>query len=93
VKERTLKRRSGPFHSRQPREEVATSVHLGRTDISAGGKGAMQDLKRQDLTSKSIPRQMLAHDHAWRRISSRGEEPALLEGRYRCDLCSAEWAL
>jgi hypothetical protein len=34
-----------------------------------------------------------AHDHAWRRVSQPGEEPGLLEGRYRCDLCAAEWAL
>lgn len=42
---------------------------------------------------RAFPRQTATHDHAWRRLSSRGEEPALLEGRYRCDLCSAEWAL
>ena len=31
------------------------------------------------------------HDHAWRRIrSSDASQP---EGTYRCDLCSAVWAL
>ena len=34
-----------------------------------------------------------SHDHAWRQVSSPGDETGLLEGRYRCDLCGAEWAL
>lgn len=46
-----------------------------------------------DPTGSLLPRQTAAHDHAWRRLRERGEEPGLLEGRYRCDLCSAEWAL
>ena len=48
---------------------------------------------RQRTPATTFPRQTYAHDHAWRRISGPGEEPALLEGRYRCDLCCAEWAL
>jgi hypothetical protein len=46
-----------------------------------------------DVDRTFIPRQTVGHDHAWRRVSSPGEEPALLEGRYRCELCGAEWAL
>jgi hypothetical protein len=45
------------------------------------------------VDNRFVPRQPVAHDHAWRQISSPGEEPALLEGRYRCDLCGAEWKL
>jgi hypothetical protein len=44
-------------------------------------------------SARLVPRQATAHDHAWRRIRERGQETGLLEGRYRCDLCSAEWAL
>jgi hypothetical protein len=51
----------------------------------------MQDLMTRG--SASLPRQTHPHDHAWRRIEEPGTELALLEGRYRCDLCSTEWAL
>jgi hypothetical protein len=64
------------------------SIRFNRIDISVGGSRDMQDVDRT-----FIPRQMVAHDHAWRRVSSAGEEPGLLEGRYRCELCGAEWAL
>lgn len=33
------------------------------------------------------------HDHAWRKVRAADEDPALLEGAYRCDLCSALWSL
>jgi hypothetical protein len=46
-----------------------------------------------DLRKARLPEQRTRHDHAWRCVSSAGDEPGLLEGRYRCDLCPAEWAL
>jgi hypothetical protein len=35
----------------------------------------------------------MRHDHAWRLVNSPSQEPGLLEGRYRCDLCGVEWSL
>jgi hypothetical protein len=36
---------------------------------------------------------MRPHDHAWRKVRAANDDPALLEGSYRCDLCSAVWSL
>lgn len=33
------------------------------------------------------------HDHAWRRVRAAHDDPSLLEGSYRCDLCDAVWSL